>query len=108
MQLDLHVRRQTLSRERAGYNKIGCANCHGGGEVAGIHGTNYGLGASGNDEMGKRFMNGNSWDGHTLGDTSGDVSCYTGTPPAIGQDLSSCSQHGNGIAKAPNYYYPWQ
>ncbi|UCH80863.1 MAG: cytochrome c3 family protein, partial [Nitrospiraceae bacterium] len=97
-----------IESRKGGYNKIGCANCHGGGEVAGIHGTSLGVGNTGSSEMGKRFMNGNSWNGHTLGDTSGDVSCYTGTAPAIGQSLSSCSQHGGGVNKTPNYYYQWQ
>jgi hypothetical protein len=100
--------RTNLESNKGGFNKIGCANCHGGGEVAGIHGTNQGVGTSGSDEIGKRFMNGNSWDGHDLGDVSGNVSCYTGTPPAIGQNMSSCSQHGNGRTASPNYYYPWE
>jgi hypothetical protein len=100
--------RTNLEGRKGGWNKIACANCHGGGEVAGIHGTNQGVGTAGDDAIGKRFMNGNSWDGHTLGDTGGNVSCYTGTPPAIGQNMSSCTQHGNGRTASPNYYYPWE
>jgi hypothetical protein len=100
--------RTNLESNKGGYNKIGCANCHGGGEVAGIHGTNQGVGTSGSDEVGKRFMNGNTKPGQTMGDVSGNVSCYTGTPPAIGQNMSSCSQHGNGRTATPNYYYPWE
>jgi hypothetical protein len=93
---------------KGGFRKFGCLNCHGGGEVAGIHGTNLGVGTSGSSEQGKRFMNGNSKPGHTLGDVSGNFTCYGGTSPAIGQDLSSCSQHGSGTNKTPNYYYPWE
>jgi len=94
---------------QGGYRNIGCMNCHGGGEVAGIHGSNLGIGNQGADEMGKRFMNGNSWQGHTLGDASGSVTCYTGNPPAIGQTMSSCAgQHTGGQSRTPNYYYQWQ
>ena len=105
----LSCQRTNLESNKGGFNKIGCANCHGGGEVAGIHGTSLGVGSKGSSELGKRFMNGNSKPGHTLGDVSGNITCYGGTtPPAIGQNMSSCSQHGNGTNQTPNYYYPWQ
>jgi hypothetical protein len=91
-----------------GLSNISCKNCHGGGEVTGIHGSSLGVGTVGASEQGKRFMNGNSKPGHTLGDVSGNLGCYTGTPPAIGQLMSSCSRHGNAQSESPNYYYPWQ
>ncbi len=92
---------------QGGYRNIGCMNCHGGGEVAGIHGSNLGKGSKGNDPMGIRFMNGNSWAGHTLGQTNGSqVGCFTGTPPAIGANMSGCSgEHTGGKFVSPNYYY---
>jgi hypothetical protein len=60
--------------------------------------------------MGKRFMNGNSKPGHTFefDNGGGNFTCYGGTSPAIGQDLSSCSQHGSGTNKPANYDYPWE
>jgi hypothetical protein len=92
---------------KGGYRNIGCMNCHGGGEVGGIHGSNLGVGTAGSDEMGKRFMNGNSWKGHTLG--TNKTICYTGTPPAIGVNMSSCAgQHKGGKEVRTNYTYNWQ
>jgi hypothetical protein len=103
--------RTNIESRKGGFNKIGCANCHGGGEVAGIHGTGLGLGdgtPGTHSELGKRFINGNTKNRHILGDAGGDITCYTGTPPAIGQSMSACSQHPNGTSKTPNYSYQWQ
>jgi len=88
-----------------GYRNSGCFNCHGGGEVAGIHGSNRGVGTVGTWQLGKRFMNGNSWNGHTASGTS--MTCYTGTPPGIGVNMSGCSgQHtGSGRSGTLNYNY---
>jgi hypothetical protein len=105
----------------------GCMFCHGGAQVAGIHGTS--LQASGttvtyfNHQQGKRFMNGSAWTAHTLGDiTPAEFSsfyCYTGSPsgsdpvnsnPAIGAFTPGCaSQHSapGGRGEAPNYVYTW-
>jgi predicted CxxxxCH...CXXCH cytochrome family protein len=91
---------------KGGYRNIGCMNCHGGGEVGGIHGSNLGVGTAGSDEMGKRFMNGNSWRGHTLGST--ETTCYTGTPPAIGVNMSSCSGKHGAKTVSTNYSYAWE
>ncbi len=86
-----------LETGKGGYRYIGCLNCHSGGEVTGIHGTSAGIGTAGSDSQGPRFMNGNSWKGYTKITTGGVTSCYTGTPPAIGVNMSSCSgQHGGG------------
>jgi len=92
----------------------GCLNCHGGGEVAGIHGSNLGPGSQG-DALGKRFSNGNSWPMHWLGDTSnnngGQIGCYTGTgssPGAAGSNLTTCSHHNGWKNVNPNYLYAWQ
>jgi cytochrome c551/c552 len=110
------MRRQCASTDvetgKGGYRNIGCLNCHGGGEVGGIHGSNLGVGnagQAGKDEMGKRFMNGNSWSGHILADQTGQIGCYTGDPPAIGVNMSGCSgQHSGGKNVNPTYYYQWQ
>jgi|GEM_PF-5956975 hypothetical protein len=94
---------------KGGYAFTGCLNCHGGGEVAGIHGSSLGdQGLGAGNEMGKRFMNGNSWAKHKLGDDDGAITCYTGTPPAIGVSMSSCDQHSGGKNITINYTYPWE
>jgi len=97
-----------IETSKGGKQKIGCANCHGGGEVAGIHGTNLGVGTSGSDALGKRFQNGNTKPGHTLGTTS--ATCYTSnTAPPLNQSLSTCgTQHGSGRSQSMNYNYTWQ
>jgi hypothetical protein len=93
-----------------GKNKIGCQNCHGGAEVAGIHGTNLADQGPGNRARGIRFMNGNSRGGVELGtDKKGNpsITCYTNpTPQPLGVTLSACGQHSNGSTeKAFNYDY---
>jgi len=84
-----------------------CMNCHGGDRAGAIHGTSRGVGIYGTDDMGKRFTNGSSWAGHTLGDVSGNIGCYT---IEAANDVSSCNQHNGGNAgnKAPVYTYPWE
>jgi len=111
-----YVEAQANGKTEGGYRNIGCMNCHGGGEVAGIHGSSLGVGTDPQnpnqqlgDEMGKRFMNGNSWQAHVLGDQTGQkIGCYTGTPPALGVTLSGCNHHSGGKLVTPNYYYQWQ
>jgi hypothetical protein len=98
---------ETENQGNGGYANISCKNCHGGGEVAGIHGSNLGVGTAGSDEMGKRFINGNSKAGHTLGTTQ--VTCYTGTAPAIGVLMTSCdTKHDTGKTENTTYTYNWQ
>ena len=95
---------QTDAEGSGGYSNIGCKNCHGGGEVAGIHGSNYGVGTVGTWSLGQRFQNGNAWSGHTKSGTS--MTCYTGNPPAIGVTMSACnSQHSGGRSGTLNYSY---
>ncbi len=91
-----------IESTKGGYRNIGCMNCHGGGEVGGIHGSNLGVGTKGTAQLGKRFMNGNARSGYT--DSGSEVTCYTGDPPAIGTSLSSCSQHTNGTNNSATYY----
>ncbi|RJQ47618.1 MAG: CxxxxCH/CxxCH domain-containing protein [Nitrospiraceae bacterium] len=92
------------SSGEGGYSNIGCKNCHGGGEVAGIHGSNRGVGTNGTWQQGQRFMNGNAWSGHTASGTS--MTCYTGNPPAIGVTMSSCNgRHSGGRSGTLNYSY---
>jgi hypothetical protein len=88
---------------KGGYRNIGCMNCHGGGEVGGIHGSNLGVGTLGTAQLGKRFMNGNARSGFT--DSGTEVTCYTGNPPAIGAEMASCSgQHSGGTSNTTTFY----
>jgi mono/diheme cytochrome c family protein len=101
-----------------GFLFTACLNCHGGGEVLGIHGSNMGIGTDKNDaaygdEMGKRFMNGGAWrahDGVNNGDTSSG--CYTGAPPTSsygpGVAMSDCGTAHKPRGVTLNYIYDWE
>ncbi len=86
------------------YLNISCINCHGGRTPGGVHGSNLGVGSLGTSEQGKRMMNGASWVGHTLGDVSGSLTCYT---LSSGTNMSTCTKHPGGRAASPYYYYAW-
>ncbi|GAB4279317.1 MAG: hypothetical protein Kow0056_12330 [Coriobacteriia bacterium] len=102
----------------------GCYNCHGardndnGTATANIHGSSMGRGDGDNsgagnllqdgtltgDEMGKRFMNGASWDAHLLAQSSGNAGCSTIN---TADSYSACTHHSGtwGQNATPNYYY---
>lgn len=81
-----------------------CLNCHGGGAVGGIHGTNAGIGTYGTDNLGNHFMNGANINGFTAGvaGSNNSGSCWT---PAGSSVLGSCHAHQNGKNWTPNYEY---
>ncbi len=63
---------------------IWCLNCHGGSGQGALHGTNLGLGSSGETPLGTRFMNGAFVNGWTAAGVSGDkgtcwASCHPGS-----------------------------
>jgi predicted CxxxxCH...CXXCH cytochrome family protein len=112
--------RCAVDGDSGGQGFTACMNCHGGSQVAGIHGTSLQTGTvSGtyNMQQGKRFMNGNNWAGHSPGFSGGEqMTCYTGTPngtdpmngDAIGTFASACNQHSGGVNHPRNYAYGWQ
>jgi len=62
---------------------IWCMNCHGGSGQGALHGTNLGLGSSGETPLGTRFMNGafvNGWTAAGVSDEKGTcwASCHPG------------------------------
>jgi hypothetical protein len=99
-------KKTNIEASKGGFSKIGCSNCHGGSEVAGIHGTNLTETGSGNMQLGIRFMNGNSREGLVVSGNS--VSCYaTETPAPLNVQLSSCSAHSNKASSSSDYNYDY-
>jgi predicted CXXCH cytochrome family protein len=83
-----------------------CLNCHGGGAVGGIHGTNAGQGTYGTANLGDHFMNGVNIAGFTAGTAgaSGSGSCWT---PSGSTLFGSCHEHSSSSSEnwTPNYEY---
>ncbi len=91
--------------ESGGTNKWGilCMNCHGGGDLGVIHGTNAGKGASGNSFRGKRFLYGATWTGVTRATTTTAVACWTKNST---DSVNVCTQgHGGSSGNTANYDY---
>jgi hypothetical protein len=87
--------------------KIGiwCMNCHGGGSLGGIHGSNEGLGpGGGTSPLGERFLNGAAIIGFTAPTTANNSGgCWTKGDP---DSVNNCTRGHSDQSFSANYDLP--
>jgi len=77
-----------------------CRHCHSGDQLGGIHGT-WNAGTSDLGQLGKRFMNGATWNQYS---PTSQAKCYT---QGSATSVSNCAKHSKGTAFTFNFQYDY-